>query len=96
MKRVGEIKSRLIHQLALIAAGICLFGSSASAGTYKHITIDGSFGDWAGVPLAHTQEQVVFSGVAYKDVDRGDLTKALHFLLTPTRSDGALLLMAIR
>ncbi len=30
---------------------------AASAGTFKHITIDGSFADWAGVPVAATDEE---------------------------------------
>ncbi|HEY5914077.1 MAG TPA: immunoglobulin domain-containing protein [Verrucomicrobiae bacterium] len=29
----------------------------ASAGTFKHITIDGSFADWAGVPVAATDPE---------------------------------------
>jgi hypothetical protein len=29
----------------------------ASAGTFKHITIDGSFTDWAGVPVAATDDE---------------------------------------
>jgi hypothetical protein len=31
--------------------------SEASAGTFKHITIDGSFADWAGVPVAATDDE---------------------------------------
>jgi len=31
--------------------------SAASAGTFKHITIDGSFADWAGVPVAATDDE---------------------------------------
>lgn len=31
--------------------------SQASAGTFKHITIDGSFADWAGVPVAATDDE---------------------------------------
>ncbi|MBN8247862.1 MAG: hypothetical protein J0L84_10505 [Verrucomicrobia bacterium] len=34
-------------------ATLCAAVLTAQAGTYKSITIDGSFGDWAGVPVAH-------------------------------------------
>ena len=34
-------------------AALCVAVLSAHAGTYKTITIDGSYGDWAGVPIAH-------------------------------------------
>jgi hypothetical protein len=36
--------------------------------TYKHITIDGSFDDWAGIPVAYTQAQDTTNAVAYKEV----------------------------
>jgi hypothetical protein len=52
----------------ILIAGISVCASSAFAGTFKHITIDGSFGDWAGVPVAYTQAQDVFNVVAYKDI----------------------------
>jgi len=68
MKRKGEALSRFAHYSALLITGLCLVGFNAGAGTYKHITIDGSFGDWTGVPLAYTQTQDVFNVVAYKDV----------------------------
>ncbi|HYG23106.1 MAG TPA: Ig-like domain-containing protein [Verrucomicrobiae bacterium] len=53
--------------LAILLATLCGTGGAA-AGTFKHITIDGSFGDWAGVPLAHTQEQGNTETIAYKDI----------------------------
>jgi Bacterial Ig-like domain/Immunoglobulin I-set domain/Immunoglobulin domain len=57
-----------IKDLAILIATLCAFTSSAFAGTYKHITIDGSFGDWAGVPLAYTQAQDVTNVVAYQNL----------------------------
>lgn len=41
--------------MALCIAVMAL--SEASAGTFKHITIDGSFADWAGVPVAATDDE---------------------------------------
>ena len=51
----GVVKSR--------AASLAL-----RASTYQHITIDGAFSDWAGVPLAYTQTQDVLNVVAYKEL----------------------------
>jgi hypothetical protein len=44
-----------LHRLLLQSALTVSFAAAflARAGTYKTITIDGDFGDWAGVPLAH-------------------------------------------
>ncbi len=62
------MKIRDFKRLAILAAVSSGLTSGALAGTYKHITIDGSFGDWAGVPLAYTQEQDTTEVVAYKDI----------------------------
>lgn len=62
------MKNKKIRILASLIAGLCAFNSVAVAGTYKHIVIDGSFGDWTGVPLAYTQDQDVTNVVAYKDI----------------------------
>ena len=41
-----------------LALGLALMTLSvASAGTFKRITIDGSFADWAGVPVAATDDE---------------------------------------
>ena len=63
-KPMKKQKLKLLAATAL--AGAFLNGSFA--GTFKHITIDGSFGDWTGVPLAYTQAQDVFNVVAFKDL----------------------------
>lgn len=42
-----------VRPLALAFLGAAIAAAPARAGTYKTITIDGSFGDWAGVPVAH-------------------------------------------
>ena len=46
---------RAAQWLALALALVTL--PAASAGTFKRITIDGSFADWAGVPVAATDEE---------------------------------------
>ena len=45
-------------------------GSVAEAGTFKHITIDGNFADWAGVPIAYSDpsEEGADAGTDFKDV----------------------------
>ncbi len=53
---------------AILASALWIFVSGATAGTFKHITIDGSFGDWAGVPLAYTQAQDATNVVAYQNI----------------------------
>src|SRR5579883_617010 len=41
---------------------------SARAGTFKTITIDGSFSDWAGVPLAYNQPQGTTNYISYQNI----------------------------
>ncbi|HEU5123222.1 MAG TPA: DUF4832 domain-containing protein [Verrucomicrobiae bacterium] len=54
---------RNLLALATIAAAASTF-----AGTFHHIEIDGSFADWADVPLAYHQPQDVTNVVAYENV----------------------------
>jgi len=42
--------------------------SNTSAATYTTITINGSFNDWAGVPLAYSQPQDTTNTVAYQNI----------------------------
>ena len=62
---------KLIHSLAI--AGIC-FGFNAGAATtnapstYANISIDGSFGDWASVPLAYSQPQLTGDVVQFQNL----------------------------
>jgi hypothetical protein len=50
--RTGRFTTR-----GLVLAASLLALSLSSAGTFKRITIDGSFADWAGVPVAATDEE---------------------------------------
>jgi len=42
--------------------------TNASAGTFKHITVDGSFGDWAGVPVMTSDPTDSPTVVDYGDI----------------------------
>ena len=57
---------RLLGALALCLGAL----NYASAGTFKHILIDGNFADWAGVPLAYSDpsEEGASAGTDFKDV----------------------------
>jgi len=41
---------------------------AANAGTFKRIAIDGSFGDWAGVPVAWTDASETTAGADFHQV----------------------------
>ncbi|MDB6019075.1 MAG: hypothetical protein JWR19_3564 [Pedosphaera sp.] len=64
------------NQLKKILSGIglaCVCGLTALAqtnvtSTFKHITIDSSFGDWAGVPLAYTAPVGPTNAIQYENV----------------------------
>jgi hypothetical protein len=58
---------KTFYALAMLSA-FCVFGSGAVAGTFKHITIDGSFGDWTGVPVVDTEVDLTNSVVSFKDL----------------------------
>ena len=51
----------------LLSLGIILMASSAFAGTYTTISIDGSFADWVDVPLV-VSDPADASGVDYGDI----------------------------
>jgi len=61
------MKSASLKLVAIaLSAGAAL--TTASAGTFKHVTIDGAFGDWAGVPLAVSDPADSPSVVDYGDI----------------------------
>jgi hypothetical protein len=76
-----------------IAAG-CAFTLSVCAqtsvpSTFKQITIDGSFSDWAGVPLAYTAADGPTNAIQYEDVYIANDANNLYirFTLYAPRSD---------
>src|SRR5262249_16200467 len=67
MKNMSGVK----HVLAILIA--CGYAASLSAqvavpSTYKHISVDGSFSDWAGVPLAYTAPVGPTNAIQYENV----------------------------
>ena len=52
----------------LVASGVGAVAQTAVPGTFKHITVDGSFADWAGVPLAYTAPQGPANAIQYENV----------------------------
>jgi len=67
------MKSNLVCRFALALAGFCVFAPGARAqtpvpGTFKHVTIDGSFADWTGVPLAYTAPDGPTNAIEYENI----------------------------
>jgi hypothetical protein len=58
---------QLSHRALAVLFSIGL-AVAAQAGTYKHITIDGSFGDWAGVPVAYEDPSETTAGADFRRV----------------------------
>ncbi len=58
-----------------VFAALGAFVGDGFAGTFKHITVDGSFADWADVPLAYSQAQDTTNVVAYQKDLRGQRRK---------------------
>src|SRR5208282_1224555 len=64
-----KMTKRLLLAIVLAGAG----GASALAqvnvpSTFKHITIDGSFNDWTGVPVAYTATQGPTNAIQFENV----------------------------
>src|SRR5258705_13932040 len=51
----------------ILAASLTI-ALSAGAGTFKRISIDGSFADWAGVPVAYSDSSETTAGADFRDV----------------------------
>src|SRR5687767_11494347 len=62
MKPNSTAKRTLASLLVLSLA------ASATAGTFKRITIDGSFADWAGTPLAYSDASETAAGADFRNV----------------------------
>ena len=62
MKTNHAAKLTLVFLLTLALA------ASATAGTFKRITINGSFADWAGVPLAYSDASETTAGADFREV----------------------------
>ena len=62
------MRCNLTPILSVLASLAWLGTTGSQAGTYKHITIDGSFDDWAGVPIAYTDAEDATGSFDLKDV----------------------------
>src|SRR5208337_1274233 len=65
------LKRRTLGWFVLVVAVAFGFGAAAQTvvpGTFKHITVDGSFGDWAGVPVAYTAVEGATNAIQYDNV----------------------------
>ena len=65
--------NKTIRCLALTLAALCVCGVSVMAqtlvpSTFKHITIDGSFDDWTGVPIAYTAAVGSTNAIEYENI----------------------------
>ncbi|HVU08997.1 MAG TPA: immunoglobulin domain-containing protein [Verrucomicrobiae bacterium] len=67
------MKTNYLLKLLSAIGLVCACGFSALAqtnvpSTFKHITIDGSFDDWTGVPLAYTSTNQPANAIQYENV----------------------------
>src|SRR5262245_53050015 len=62
------MKNQKLSHFATLITAASLFCGGAIAGTFKNINVDGSFGDWAGVPLADSDPLDNPAGVDYSDI----------------------------
>jgi len=62
------MKSNSLLKFALAASLTMALAAGAADGTFKRITIDGSFADWAGVPLAWADPSETTAGADFRDV----------------------------
>ena len=68
--------------LILQACAMGAFAQVAVPSTYKQITVDGSFGDWAGVPLGYTQPAGSPNAIQYKNIYIANDTNNLYIRFT--------------
>ncbi len=69
----------LLAPTTLLAANLALV---AQAGTFKRISIDGAFGDWAGVPAAYTDESETTAGADFHQVYVANDEQSLYIRFT--------------
>jgi len=79
-----KTSTRLTLATALVLSWLTL---TCVAGTYKRITIDGDFADWAGVPVAYTQPPDTTNSIAYTNVFLANDENYLYIRLAIATSD---------
>lgn len=61
---------------------VILANSAVTAGTFKHITIDGSFADWAGVPVAASDDEGdAIEGFDLREIYAANDDQYLYFMV---------------
>jgi hypothetical protein len=64
-----NMTTRILLAAVLTGAGsISALAQVSVPSTFKHITIDGSFGDWTGVPVAYTAAAGATNAIQYENV----------------------------
>ncbi|HXP59467.1 MAG TPA: hypothetical protein VN829_03195, partial [Dongiaceae bacterium] len=79
-----KTSTRLTLATALVLSWLTL---TCVAGTYRRITIDGDFADWAGVPVAYTQPPDTTNSIAYTNVFLANDENYLYIRLAIATSD---------
>ena len=64
----GPYYVQVSNSISSTNSRIALLTISTNPITYKTITIDGAFGDWAGIPLAYSQPQPAGDVVAFQNL----------------------------
>ena len=87
-RHIGSVTALAVGLLSL-ACGASVYAQTSAPSTYKHITIDGSFDDWTGVPLAYTATAGPANAIQYENVyvanDENNLY--IRFTLYSPRAD---------
>ena len=64
---IGSVTALVIGLLSL-AGSASVYAQTSVPSTFKHITIDGAFDDWTGVPLAYTAPAGPANAIQYENV----------------------------
>jgi len=62
------ILAAIAVSLLSLTCGSSVYAQTSVPSTFKHITIDGSFNDWTGVPLAYTAPAGPTNAIQYENV----------------------------
>jgi hypothetical protein len=76
------MKNGRLKLVAAAALALCGCLGATFAGTFKHITVDGSFADWTGVPLAASKPQVAGDAVQFQNLYVANDEDYIYFRLS--------------
>ena len=66
--KVVPMRSNSLRRISVAASLTMALAAGAADGTFKRISIDGSFADWAGVPIAWADPSETTAGADFRDV----------------------------